>query len=177
MGIVETIKEQTVFGFIGKINVLLQDNNQYVGVVYLKDGLIVHAEYEGQKGKNSLFNLVLDDLETCKKFRFIVEPEVVEDAVETFKFTLTEFQFQAESLYNKYLAAKSLRPPDHLSLTVNPDFVLQGDDITGIEFNVLCGIVDSVTVASLYENSLLFDAEITNALISLRKKRAIMVAK
>lgn len=177
MDLIKIIEEQTVFAFTGKINVLLKENNQYVGAIWQKDGLIVQAQVGIFKGKKALLRIVFDDLESPDRFHFMVEPELVNLDETCFELSYENFYRELQRIYNDYQQNKKLRPTDSLKLAVNGDFIVSGPELTPEEFDILCFISDNGQVGALYAQSQLYDFEITNILVQLRKKKAIRVVK
>lgn len=177
MGITEIIKEQATFGFTGRINIQLLDNGQYAGVILQQDGKLIHAEYAGFTGKKALFKAVVDDLEGIQKLKYIVEPEIIADGSGSFELTWKEFKVMAEKMLTQFRETARLKPPAHLRLVVDGDFIITGKPIDGVEFEVLCTISDYSKVEDVYAKSPLHEFEITRALVSLRKKGALKVVE
>lgn len=178
-GILPILDEQSTFGFTGRINVLLKENNQHIGVVWQKNGDLVHAEYHGIKGKRALFNLVFDDIDKRKDLKFIVEPELIPNEALNFHYTYSEFHKKMEMRFKQYKEFKKYRPPDNLNLYVNAKFMedIHGYSIGPEEFDVLCLVIDYSKVLDIFKNSMLYDYQITRALVSLRRKNALIVKK
>lgn len=177
MDLIKIVEEQTVFAFTGKINVLLKENNQYLGAIWQKDGFIVQAQLGDLKGKKALLRIVFDDLEAPDRLNFVVEPELVTQDPSQFELSYEDFYRELQRIYNDYQQCKKLRPADHLKLAVNGDFIVDGAGLSPEEFDLLCLISDYGLVGDLYAKSPLYDFEITNLLVSLRKKKALKVIK
>lgn len=177
MDLIKIIEEQTIFAFTGKINVLQKTSNQYLGAIWQKDGVIVNAHYADLKGKKALLRIVFEDLENPDLMNFVVEPEVVGPEMVLFELQYESFYRELQRIYNDYQQSKKLRPPDHLKLAVSGDFIVEGAGLSSEEFDLLCLISDYNQVSELYAQSPLYDFEITNLLVSLRKKKAIIVVK
>jgi hypothetical protein len=175
MGLTEILKEQAVIGFTGRINALSADNRRYLGVILFSEGTIVSAEYKNAKGPRSLYKLFLDDFATSEPIHFVVEPEVVSFSQHLFSLSFEEFKKQAEDLIEKARKSHDLRPPMNIKLTVNGAFITDGASLTGEEFSVLCTISDYNNIKQIYDSSHLYEFEVTEALISLRKKGALKV--
>ena len=173
--LIEVLKEQASFGFTGKINLLSKENGQFLGVVYQQEGMIVGAQVKELKGKKALLKMIFDDVESNENFKFIVEPEVVPDEALTMKVAFEEIKLLAQKHFNEYISAKKLRPAPHLKLVIDPEVIVSKDDITPQEFDVLAVISEWCNVSDIYKYSKLMDFEVTHALVSLRKKRAIKV--
>ncbi len=177
MDLIKIIEEQTIFAFTGKINVLQKSSNQYLGAIWQKDGVIVNAHYADLKGKKALLRIVFEDLENPDLMNFVVEPEVVSSEMVLFELQYESFYRELQRIYNDYQQSKKLRPPDHLKLAVSGDFIVEGAGLSPEEFDLLCLISEHNQVSELYAQSQLYDFEITNLLVSLRKKKAIIVVK
>ncbi len=174
MGLIEVIKEQTDFGFTGKINILSK-NSQYLGAIFLKDGIIVNASYESQTGERSLKKAIFEDLESRDQFKFVVEPEIVADEKIIFELSFEKLNEQVAKEYSQYQQVKKLKPPVNLDLIISPEIITNEFEITATEFRVLEVISEFSKVADIYANCNLLENEITLALVELRKKRAIRV--
>mgnify|MGYP006298373833 CR=1 FL=1 len=175
MGILNVLEEQETFGFTGRINILDKATGQFLGVLLQEEGTLINAVYRDVRGKKALFRVVLEDLKTEPSVRFVVEPEVVEEADRRFELSLHEFKKEARSLFEEAEKTRHLRPPDDLSLVIRSEFIVKGPDVTAEEFEILNALTEYHRVRDLYKNSNLFDFEITNALVSLRKKGALKV--
>ncbi len=177
MSVIKTIEDQSVFGFTGKINVLIATNSQFVAVVYLSDGFIVNATYMQMEGKKALLKLIFDDVDAVSDFKYVVEPELVKEKQHNFKLSFIELKREAERLYSKYRESLKLRPPGHIKLVLNGDFIIKGAEISAQEFSLMNILTEYSTVDDIYKYSKLYDYEITDALVSLRKKKALKVFK
>lgn len=173
--LMEILKEQSAFGFTGKINLLLASNGQFQGVIYQIEGIIVGANFGQLKGKKALYKMIFEDVESSSQFKFIVEPELVAGEHLSLKMSFDEVKGEAQAIYQKYVLAKKLKPAPHLRLLVDPEIIVTSDEISPDEFDILSVLTEYCTVADIYKNSKLMDYEVTNALVSLRKKRAIKV--
>lgn len=173
--IFRTLREQSAIGFDGKIIFLNADTGQQVGFILICNGLIVGASFNKQTGRKALINLLVEEFSSVLNLNHIVEPEVIN--VDTFQFeiTLDELENDFRSLYEKIESSKKLRPPGNKRLLVDADFVCRGLKIDPFEFDLMCLISDFGKVEEIYNNSELLEFEVTNALVSLRKKGAIKV--
>jgi len=63
INLLEVLKEQASFGFTGKINILLKENSQFIGVIYQEAGLIVGSSAKELRGRKALLKLIFDDVE------------------------------------------------------------------------------------------------------------------
>lgn len=173
--LMEVLKEQAAFGFTGKVNLLLNSNGQFQGVVYQQEGAIVGASYGHLRGKKALYKMIFEDVESTQCFKFVVEPELVSFEHFSMEMSFDEIKAEAQTIYQKYVLSKKLKPSQDLRLVINPEIVVNNEDIDPAEFDVLSVLAEWCTVADIYKYSKLMEFEVTNALVSLRKKRAIKV--
>ncbi len=171
----EVLKEQASFGFTGKVNLLLTSNGQFQGVVYQHEGAIVGASFEQLIGRKALYKMIFEDVESDSHFKFIVEPELVAASYFTMRLSFDEVKAEAQKIYQKYVQAKKLKPAMGLRLVVDPEILVSSEDITPEEFDILSVLAEWCMVSDVYKYSKLMEFEITNALVGLRKKRAIKV--
>lgn len=173
--LMEVLKEQAAFGFTGKINLLLNSNGQFQGVVYQHEGSIVGASYENLKGRKALYKMIFEDVESSQHFKFVVEPELIAFEHFSMEMSFDEIKAEAQTIYQKYLLSKKLKPSPSLRLVINPEIVVNNEEIDPAEYDVLAVLAEWCMVADIYKYSKLMEFEVTNALVSLRKKRAIKV--
>jgi hypothetical protein len=175
MALLEILKDQSAFGFTGKINALLKSNGQFFGVVYQSEGYIVDAKVQNISGKKGLLNLIFIDVEKDDYLKFVVEPEVLNHENFTMKLSFEELKKDAEKKFAHYLSSKKLKPPGNLKLLIDPEIIVNNDQITPEEFDVLALLSEWCLVSDIYKYSKLMDYEVTDALVTLRKKKAIKV--
>lgn len=173
--LIEVLREQTSFGFTGKVNVLSGDSGQFLGVVYQQEGFVVGASFANLKNKKALVKMIFDDVESNHHFKFIVEPEVLSDEQVTMKLTVEEVKKEIQAHYQEYQETKKFKPNPEIRLVINPEIIVAKDELTPTEFDVLATISEWAKVADIYKYSKLLDYEITKALVTLRKKKAIKV--
>ena len=173
--LIEVLKEQASFGFTGKVNLLSKDTDQFLGVIYLQEGIMVGAAMNELRGKKALLRMVFDDVDGNQNFKFIVEPEILDESVLTMRLKFEEIRKLAQEHYGQYQESKKLRPAPHLNLVIDPTVVVSKDELSPEEFDVLSTLTEWSKVSDIYKYSKLMDYELTMALVSLRKKKAIKV--
>ena len=177
MNLINAIEEQSTFGFTGKINTLLSSNDQFLGAIYLLNGKLVHAIYQGSARKKALFNMIFDELQRPNNYKYIVEPEFVPGEISTFNYSYESFSKLVNEYIENYLEYKKLIPPNNLKLMVDSNFIIEGEEVTVEEFGVLATITEYAIVSDIYYHSKFHMFHTSKALISLRKKGAIKVCK
>ena len=175
--LIEVLKEQASFGFTGKVNLLSHDNGQFLGVVYQQEGVIVGASFNELKDYKALVKMIFDDLENNHHFKFVVEPEILGQDKCRISLSLNSLIKDIQIKYQEYQHVKKLRPAGELRLLVDPLIIVSNEELTPHEFDVLATITEFSKVSEIYKHSKLLDYEITTALVSLRKKKAIKVYK
>lgn len=177
MSIIKKLEDQSTFNFTGRINALLRSNGQHQGLIFLKDGMVVNAYYDNKRGENALYSLILDEVHNNKDFKLVAEPELISESELSLSLTIDVIKRSAAQYFNDYKNAKNLRPPGHVRLTPDPEFVLNGTEIDYREFRMLYTLAKYNKVESIYNNSEFTDHETTMLLVRLRKKKAIRVFK
>lgn len=173
--LIEVLREQASFGFTGKVNVLSGDSGQFLGVVYQQDGFIVGASFSNLKNRKALIKMIFDDVESNHNFKFVVEPELLSNEQVQVKLTVEEIKKDVQSFYQEYIETKKLKPHSDIRLVIDPLVIVSKEDLSALEFDVLATISEWPKVGDIYKYSKLLDFEITKALVTLRKKKAIRV--
>lgn len=169
------IEEQSIFNFSGMINVLLDNNNQFLGSIVLKEGKIINAHFEKWEGKKALLNIVMKSIDMPEKLKYIIEPELISDEAISCFYSFEEYLNFVHEIKKQVEIHKRYRPARDLKLTINGAFIDQGESINSDEFDVLCTISDYSKIEEIYKFSVSCEFDITNSLISLRKKGALKV--
>jgi hypothetical protein len=172
--IFEILEEQSIIGFSGKLNVLDINTKEQFGYIVFMEGSIVNAKKSNLMPYKALMNLLLESYNNSH-LDFIVEPELVTNETVSFSLSFEEFKSNGIEYINQYEHSKENRPSDSLQLLIKPSFLSQDVEMTKSEYNLLCTLSDFSIVKDVYENNEMLDYEITNALISLRKKDALKV--
>lgn len=171
--IINAIEDQRSVDFTGKIN-LLNSKGQLLGNLIFVEGEFVASKYKESNGLKSFYNLLIDSYDH-KGIKYIVEPEIIEHYNRNIHFPYSVLIKKAKFIINNYKISKNNRPPDNISIYINPQFVETGEDITAEEFDLLSVLIDFHDVKSIYMHCKLLEYEITNALVGLRKKNALKV--
>lgn len=175
MSLLQIIEEQSSFCFTGKINILLLDNGRFVGAIFQKDGFIVNASFYAASGKNALYNIIFSDIDSSIiNHKYIVEPEVISDSDVSLKLKYSEMYKEAQELAAKFKASIEMRPPMNLTIKC----ILSGFNLNKLnskEKNVLRLIESQKIVSEIYRKSTILEFELTDILVSFRKKGIIKV--
>ena len=173
MSLIYKIEEQLSIGFTGKINILNRKNRQFMGDVLFKEGKIIGCHYGNLKGSQGLLYLIISDVVSEYDFYFAIESEIIlgEGRVLNFDY----IKGRASEIVRQFYSSKKLRPPDDIRLLVQKKFIIAGAKINFQEFQILCAITDCATIEEVYSAVEFHEYEVTNALVSLRKKGAVKV--
>ena len=156
---------------------MLKSTNQFLGAILQKEGQLIHCTYNGDVGKKALFSVVHDSQRNNESFRFVVEPEIIDENIATFHLDNEVFYGEMKEFLSEIEETRKLRPPGHIRLLVNYEFIVKGDEVDPLEFDVLKCISDQSKVDDIYRESDHFEYMVTKALVSLRKKGAIKVIR
>ena len=146
-----------------------------IGSIILKDGTLFNVKYQGIEGIKAFYNLCVDEYLDLKNFKIVVEPEIVD--LREYKIT-SPFLALKSKMYDiaeKYKASSKQRPPNNLKIMLLPEFLNSEINVNASEFSLMCTLSDYNLVSEIYNHSPLLDYEITNSLVSLRKKQALKV--
>lgn len=168
------LDEQTLVSFTGRVNVLDRTSRQMLGVVVLKDGQVYRALYRGISGMKAFYNIVVEGASLVPQ-EFIVEPEIIEEKDRQIHFPYSVLKSKATEVLERYQAVAKMRPPGHVKLMAKARFLEDEGDVSEAEFQVLCALSEWSSVQDLYKHCPLLDYEITESLVSLRRKDAIQV--
>ena len=146
------------------------------GDFYIEEGDIVFAQYKKAEGLKGFYSFFIDASES-EDLEVVIEPELLEDISRNIHYPFSVLSNKLDKVLQRYKSAQRNRPPGHIKLMVNPGFISQGEPVSSNEYDLLLTISDYSKVSDIYENSPLIAFEITDALVSLRKKNAIRVLK
>lgn len=166
------LDEQASVGFTGKVNILNPVDSRLLGAILMMDGEVVDASFGGLSGLKAFLNASVAAFEDGRAYKYIVEPELVQGP-RKIHYPSTVLRRKVAELVALYKANKGLQPPEHMKLLINPQFVEEGSEVSAEEFQLMCTMADHNRVKDIYKNCELLDYQITNALVSLRKKGAI----
>jgi hypothetical protein len=169
------IEEQQIVCFTGKINLLDKLTKEYQGNLYLMDGKIVNAKVGGLSPMKALLKLVTNFQSNSDSIQIIVEPELLSLEKKKIDYPHLVLIKKIEENLRQLEKTDSNRPPDNLKLLIDPAFVIDGAGVSPDEYSLLCTISDYNLVHDIYEHSDMFDHEITETLVNLRKKQALKV--
>lgn len=172
--LIPILDEQNSVGFTGKVNVLNPSTKQHLGFIALYEGQVYNTKYKGVEGIKAFFNLCVDEFENIE-LQYVVEPELVDSSQKQIHYPYGTLKRKIKDVIEKFKESKSNKPPGHLKILIKPAFMADGEEVNGEEFELLCTLSDYNLVSDVYQNCKLLDYEITNALVSLRKKNALTV--
>lgn len=175
MDFINYLEKQRVIDFTGRINILEGDASQYLGHVLMREGFIVNAKYNDQVGETALYSVLIDDLDEKKIIKFIAEPELIAENIGIINISVEDLHESFSRFVRTYLESRNLRPPDHLKIQIKSRFIEEGFPIEKNEYEILKCLTEYSRVGDLYKFANIPSFEITNGLVSLRKKNALTV--
>jgi hypothetical protein len=176
LDIFEVLDEQSIVCFTGKVNLLNSDDNKSLGSIIFIEGAIVNAQFNSFKPYKALMNLFIE-ARLNPKTKIIVEPELIQVAHKKLDYPISVIKRKAIEYIAMYEESIDLRPSDNIQLMVKPEFIVEGAEVSSQEYSLLCTMSDYNLVKDIYSSNDMLDYEITNALITLRKKDAIKVVE
>ncbi len=174
MSIITTLEEQASINFTGRVNILDKDRGQFLGVIFLRDGYILSCEYSKRQGKRAILTAIIHDLQDEYNFKIVVEPEIVEVS-NSIRLSVEQIKKLAKHEYEKFQKLSKYRPPLSLRLVISKQLMDNDYRPNFVEFSLLKTISEYSLVDDIYKNSNLFEHEITEHLISLKKNGIIKV--
>jgi len=170
------LEEQHIVGFTGKVNVLDRSSKQIFGYVVFFEGSIIQCHFKGNQGLKGFFNLCIEEFDQVE-LNYVVEPELVDSTQVTIHYPFSVLKRKIVDVVGNYKSNKENRPPDNLKVLIKPEFVASGAVVDNNEYELLCTLSDFNMVSDVYRNCDLFDYQITNTFVSLRKKNALTVIR
>jgi hypothetical protein len=174
LAIFRSLDEQTSVRFTGRVNVMERLTRQLLGVVTLKDGEVFGCRFRGEPGLKAFHALVWEDAQLVP-LDFVVEPEIVADEDRQIHYPYAVLKQRALAAAERYRQVANQRPPGHVKLIVRAGFLASELPVSAAEFHVMASLCDWSVVDELYAQCSLLPHEITEALVSLRKKNALEV--
>jgi hypothetical protein len=167
------LEDQISLGFSGRLH-LLSEQKQQLGIILIKDGEMISAEYVGLVGVKAFYSLIID-CEFERKINTILEPEIVKAYQRNIHFPLSLLKKRVLQLVEIYKVTRAKKAPDDIMVELVPEAIFQDVDITGEEFDLMLTLCHYKLIKDVYDHCPLLDFEITNALVSLRNKKALKV--
>ncbi len=170
------VEDQAIVQFTGKINILNRNTKQQLGLLVFHEGDIVFSQYFKTEGLKAFYSIFVD-FSDAKPLSLIVEPEIIGDYKRNIHYPFSILRKKLEKVLENYKSSQKLKPPGGLKLVISPEFIIAGEEVSSNEYDVLLTLSDFNKVEDIYQNCQLLDFEITDSLVSLRKKNAIKVLK
>lgn len=172
-----TLEEQSVFDFSGRIDVMESGARKVLGQVFLRDGRLIRACWGDKvEGMKALMSIYVQEIEKGNLY-YLEIPEVVDEIAQNIHFPLSVVKKKVSDFYQRYEKSAKLRPPSGIKLLLKGEFLQKNEAVDSNEFRLLCTISEYCLVQEIYQNCSLLDFEITEALVSLRKKGAFSVLR
>lgn len=172
--ILAAIEEQVAVKFTGKVNILASYNRQFLGHILFINGEVIQVFFNKHRGLKAFYNLLIQE-RTLQSFDYVVEPELVEEKDRQIHYPFAVLKNKLGEVLKKYKESLKSRPPNDIKIIVDANFLKSKEPITPEEFDVLSTLSDWSGPKELYDHCDLLDHEITMALVSLRKKKALKI--
>jgi hypothetical protein len=167
------IEKQMISKFTGKLNLMSVESDQYLGHINILNGLVVYSTFKNFLGLRSFYTACFefDD----NKLRVLPEAEIIDENLKNIHYPFSIIKKKSRHIIETYKKNKSKRPPAAVNLLICTEFVDSDQEIDQAEFDTLVEISKYSNIGDLYENSHFTYQELTNNLVSLRKKKSVKV--
>lgn len=172
--ILDVIEEQVAVTFTGRLNVLSTENHQFLGHLLFKDGEIYQATYKGHKSLKAFYQIIITEFEH-NNFDYVVEPEVVSDTERHIHYPYSVLKNKLAEIMKSHKEALKFKPLSNVKIIIDPEFIAGFAPMNGAEFAVLETLTEWSSTDDIYQHCPLQEYEITDALVSLRKKEALKI--
>lgn len=172
--IISVVEEQVAVEFTGKVNVLASYNRQYLGHILFMSGEILQVKFQNATGLKAFYQLLIQE-HALTNFDYVVEPEVVDANERQIHYPYSILKTKMNDVLRLYTESLKFKPPGHVKLVIDADFLNDSIDVSPEEFDILSTLTEWNKVDDVYQHCALLDHEITWGLVSLRKKNALKV--
>jgi hypothetical protein len=176
MKLIEIIEENIAFQFTGRINIIKKENSQLLGFILIKDGNIIHAKHGNFYSKKALVSIFILEKNT-NDLKYIIEPEIIDKNEFWLNLDWTNLKKELLVYFQNFNGPSKnpLRPPNNINLKVNPKFIMKGDNVSTQEFLLMLTIIKYPCPKDIFEHSEFLEGEVTQTMVSLRKKGVLKV--
>ena len=169
--LIKTLTKLASVHFTGKVNLLGKTDSGHLGVIVLKQGVLVQCRYNQKQGIDCLFEFFQNCYDK-EDFYTIMEPETIAPDNNSFHLKVSELM---EMKKRRKIYEEKLRPPGDLKLLVRHDFLSSAVNISPVESQLLKTILNHQRVCDIYQYVGMDESLVTRLLIGLRKKGALKV--
>ena len=171
----DIIEKQMISKFTGKLNLMSVESDQYLGHINILNGLVVYCSFKNFVGLRSFYSVCFeyDD----NKLKVLVEAEIINENLKNIHYPFSVIKKKSHHIIEMYKKNSNQRPPNSINLLIDPEFIDSDLEIDQAEFDTLVEISKYPNIGELYENSHFTYQELTNNLVSLRKKKSVKVYK
>jgi hypothetical protein len=172
--IIPVLEEQVAANFTGKINILATFNHQYLGHILFKNGELLQVFFQGQQGLKAFYQIIIREF-SLPSFDYVVEPEIVEEKERQIHYPFAVLKNKMADILKMHRESLKLRPPENVRILLDADFLDDTLPVSSEEFEVMKTLTEWNTPLDVYQHCSLLDYEVTQALVSLRKKGALKI--
>jgi hypothetical protein len=171
LGVVE---EQLAVQFTGKVNILSSFNRQFLGHILFKNGEIIQVLFDHHTGLKAFYRLLLQE-HSLQSFDYVVEPELVDEKERQIHYPYSVLKNKISGVLKAHQDSLKLKPPENVKILIDAEFIGDSLPVSPQEFDVLVTLTEWNNPYDIYQHCSLMDHEITEALVSLRKKGALRI--
>ena len=158
----------------GKLNLLAQSTGQHLGDISIINKIITQFLYKGLYNKKAIELFAIDLCINKIPIDYILEPEIISSSC-------TDLNLSFELLIKLILHICSIdklwfkfQPPINAQIDVSNS--ITAHQLSLIDLEVICEIIDSGTIRTLYEKTNMLRSDLTKTLIALKKRGIISLS-
>lgn len=172
--VLDILEEQSSFAFTGLVIAKEQISGNESAKLWFQDGQIIEIETQKRTGMNALYELFFQEFLGVRfDYELIANKEITVKQV--IYFPLAQIKIFLNSIVDDLEDHDEFSPNRNLELSLKPEFIAYGQDITELEYQVMELVAKYEAVDDIYNKTDLLGFEVTKGLIGLRKKDALIV--
>ncbi|MCT4642395.1 MAG: hypothetical protein N4A33_08870 [Bacteriovoracaceae bacterium] len=170
------LEEQHFLGFTGKVNLLDEEQGQYIASIFIESGSVVNAKLNKLEGIDAFLRIFEAEFND-QALKYIVEPEMIDTLERKIHFPLATLKRKVKKHIELIKNSQNLKPPMNLKILIDAKEALNFVNFTYKEFDILKLICDYNKVEDIYKNTVLSEDELTSILVRLRRDKIIKVVR
>lgn len=172
--ILDILEEQNSFAFTGMVVAKEKLSDLETAKLWFKDGQIIEIETQKRSGLNALYEIFFQEFLGVRfDYQLITNAEITVKQV--IYFPLAQIKIFLNTIVDDLEDHDEFSPDRNLEIRLKSDFIVDGAEVTELEYQVMELIAKYESVDDIYDKTNLLGFEVTKGLISLRKKEALVV--
>lgn len=172
--ILDILEEQNSFAFTGTVIAKDKISGLESATLWFQEGQLVELKTFKRSGLKALYEVFFQEF-LGVRFDYILNAEKKLRINQSIFFPLAQIKLFLGTIVDDLEDHDEFSPEKNLKLAIKPDFIIDGAEITELEYQVMELIAKYELVSEIYDKTELLGYEVTKALIELRKKEALIV--